>query len=225
MKKLKIKIPKKLLRILIAAIIPAFVILASYFRTFEIYELATLDLRFRFRPPQKITDRIVLIDIAQDTLDQLGEWPIDRGYYSYIIDALTRYGAGAIVFDIVFGQSSPAYDDEYSPDELLIESAKVSKKVYLATILGLSEASPKNIFPDATGYENQPLPALKRVSRGVGHMNVRVDRDGKRRRIPLFLDFKGEPVSVRHFFYDRHVIAVVDVGCPIELKICELDAI
>ena len=35
----------------------------------------------------------------------------------------------------------------------------------------------------------------------------------------ILLDFKGKPVSVRHFFYDRHVIAVTDVGCPVELKI------
>jgi 4'-phosphopantetheinyl transferase len=35
----------------------------------------------------------------------------------------------------------------------------------------------------------------------------------------ILLDFKGEPVSVRHFFYDRHVIAVTDVGCPVEFKI------
>lgn len=32
------------------------------------------------------------------------------------------------------------------------------------------------------------------------------------------LDFKGKPFQVRQFFHDRHVIAVVDVGCPIELK-------
>jgi 4'-phosphopantetheinyl transferase len=33
------------------------------------------------------------------------------------------------------------------------------------------------------------------------------------------LDFKGEPFQVRHFFHDRHVIGIVDVGCAIDLKI------
>ena len=33
------------------------------------------------------------------------------------------------------------------------------------------------------------------------------------------LDFKGEPFQVRHFFHDRHVIGVVDVGCTIEFKV------
>jgi len=35
------------------------------------------------------------------------------------------------------------------------------------------------------------------------------------------LDFKGEPFQVRQFCHDRHVISVVDVGCPIELKIID----
>lgn len=35
----------------------------------------------------------------------------------------------------------------------------------------------------------------------------------------LQLDFKGAPLQVRHFFHDQHVIGIVDVGCPIELKI------
>ena len=33
------------------------------------------------------------------------------------------------------------------------------------------------------------------------------------------LDFKGEPFQVRHFFHDRHVVGVVDVGCPVEFKV------
>jgi len=33
------------------------------------------------------------------------------------------------------------------------------------------------------------------------------------------LDFKGKPFNVHHFFHDQHVIAVVEVGCPITFKI------
>lgn len=38
----------------------------------------------------------------------------------------------------------------------------------------------------------------------------------------IHLDFKGEPFQVRQFYHDQHVISVVDVGCPIELKIFDL---
>ena len=59
---------------------------------------------------------------------------------------------------------------------------------------------------------------LKVAGTGIGELSrcrIACVEDEQR----ILLDFKGEPVSVRHFFYDRHVIAVVDVGCPIELKI------
>ena len=36
------------------------------------------------------------------------------------------------------------------------------------------------------------------------------------------LDFKGEPFQVRQFYHDRHMISVVDVGCPIALKIIDM---
>ncbi|HOX10099.1 MAG TPA: hypothetical protein PLA52_05615, partial [Candidatus Omnitrophota bacterium] len=51
----------------------AFVLLAaiplffSVFRTFETYELQTLDLRFNLRPPVKVSPDIVIIEIAEDT--------------------------------------------------------------------------------------------------------------------------------------------------------------
>jgi len=35
----------------------------------------------------------------------------------------------------------------------------------------------------------------------------------------IHLDFKGEPFRVRQFYHDRHMISVVDVGCPIKLQI------
>jgi 4'-phosphopantetheinyl transferase len=50
--------------------------------------------------------------------------------------------------------------------------------------------------------------AFCRITRVVDEQTIRID-------------FKGKPFQVQHFFHDGHVIAVVDVGCPIELKIME----
>lgn len=35
----------------------------------------------------------------------------------------------------------------------------------------------------------------------------------------ILLDFKGAVLKVLNFYHDQHVMAVVDVGCPVELKI------
>ena len=59
---------------------------------------------------------------------------------------------------------------------------------------------------------------LKVAGTGIRELAYcRVTRVLDEQRIQL--DFKGEPFQVRHFFYDRHVIGIVDVGCPIELKV------
>ena len=181
---LKINIPKKFFKALIFFAIPAFVILTSYFRVFETFELATLDLRFKVRPAQQMTDKVVFIEIAEDTLAQLGEWPISRDFYAALIDVLTLYDAKAIVFDILFGQES-------SSDALLDESIKKSNKVYLPEALRLSYKEHKGIFMEAEGFDSEPLGFLREGARGVGHINAVSDIDGKRRRAPLFLDYKG----------------------------------
>jgi len=181
----KIKFPKKIIRILVTAIIPVLIILASYFRIFETFELATLDLRFKIRPPQKLTDKIVIIEIAEDTINQLGEWPINRAFYATLLDTLKKYGTSAVIFDILFSQPSPS-------DLLLIESVKDNGKVFTPSALRLSGKESKRGFPEAVGYESEPMQKLKEVSRGVGHINAITDIDGKRRRIPLFLDLNGK---------------------------------
>lgn len=42
------------------------------------FELTLLDYRFRAKGPQPLSDTVVLIDIAQDSIDQIGRWPWDR---------------------------------------------------------------------------------------------------------------------------------------------------
>ncbi len=181
----KIKFPKKILRYFIAAIIPLVVILVSYFRVFETFELATLDLRFKTRPPQRAVGNVVIIEIAQDTLEKTGQWPIDRKFHAGLVDALTACGAKAIIFDILFSTKS-----SHSSDIKLIESVARARNVYLPVALRLSEAPPKGVFPDAVEIESEPMPELLAAARGTGHINAATDIDGKRRRIPLLISYK-----------------------------------
>jgi CHASE2 domain-containing sensor protein len=176
---------KNFLRISIAIIIPVFVILASYFKAFETFELATLDLRFKLRPPQKITDKIIIIEIAEDTLSKIGQWPIDRKFHAALINVLTACGVECVIFDILFSTKSNP-----NSDALFVESVKKSKKVYLPIALRLLEEKQKTIFPKAIKIESEPMPELLDIARGIGHINVVTDIDGKRRRSPLFIDYK-----------------------------------
>ena len=46
----------------------------SYFRALDIYELQTLDARFRLRPGLPVHKNIAIIEIGDDTIDKLGKW-------------------------------------------------------------------------------------------------------------------------------------------------------
>lgn len=202
----KFQLPKKTLRVLLATAIPALIILTSYLKICEPFELATLDLRFRYRPPQKITDKVVIIEIAQDTLDAIGEWPVDRAFYASLIDVLTAYQAKAIVFDMLFSQPTPS-------DKQFVDAAGRSGRVYVATVLRLSEGKKSGVFPEAVTYESEPISGLKETCRGIGHINIISDIDGKRRRAPLFIDYGGELIPQLSFLTlcDYLGIAVEDV--------------
>ncbi len=185
----KIKFPQKTLRYLIAITIPVVVILASYLHLFETFELSTLDLRFRTRPAQKSVDDIVIIEIAQDTLEKIGQWPIDRKFHAALVDALTACGAKAVIFDILFSTKS-----SHESDVKLVESVAAAKNVYLPVALRLSEGRPKGLFPDAIEIESEPMPELLKIARGIGHINAATDIDGKRRKSPLFISYKDKVI-------------------------------
>lgn len=163
----------------------------SYFKIFEHFELATLDLRFNIRPTQEQNKDIAIIEIANDTLEKIGRWPIKRNWHAAMIDMLSAYGAKAIVFDTLFSEKSPE-------DDLLIESTKKAGNVYYGFSFDLPRRQ-GGVFPrrkskviEAEKIDTSLLPRLKKYSRGYGFINVIPDKDGKTRRAPLNIKYKDK---------------------------------
>ena len=109
-------------------------IFLSYFRLLDNYELQTLDIRFRLRPPIPVNKNIVIIEVGDDTIDALGKWPIARRYHAELVNTLTEAGAEAIVFDIFFSEES-----EEESDRLFQEAIKKSGRVYLPHVFNIAE--------------------------------------------------------------------------------------
>ncbi|HEX4544931.1 MAG TPA: adenylate/guanylate cyclase domain-containing protein [Candidatus Acidoferrum sp.] len=69
-------------------------------------ELATLDTRFRYRPPRfsHPDPRIIVIDIDQRAQEVLGRWPFSRSNFAKALDVLHDDGAAVVGFDITFSK-------------------------------------------------------------------------------------------------------------------------
>lgn len=174
----------KPIRYVVLILVAISILLISYLRLSDSYELETLDLRFNLRPKPVTTDKVVLIEIGDDTFKNLGQWPISRNYHALLIKALSESGARSIVFDIFFSEPG-----EYDND---LESAiKDAKNVYLPFVLEIGDRK-REASTIADGYAARNLKSFSLADKGEGHINILPDIDGKFRRVPLLVNWKNK---------------------------------
>lgn len=155
--------------ILAAIVLIILVVLTGFFYP---QEMSAYDWLMRTRPVRNASPEIIVIEIADDTLKSLGRWPIPREYHSMLIDALTKSGAAAIVFDVLFSESSPA-------DLSLAQAIQESGRVYVPYAFHLKE----HAVEIAGGVSK----VIESAVAGIGHINILVDPDGKVRQVPLWI--------------------------------------
>ena len=71
------------------------------------------DLMQQLAPRQTTDSPVVILDIDEDSLHRLGQWPWPRNVIAKIIEQLAQYGAASIGFDVVFPEP-----DRMSPAEV-----------------------------------------------------------------------------------------------------------
>jgi len=172
------KIPAKFWIIFSACII---ICLISLTRAFENYELISYDLRLKIRPALKQSKEIIIIQISDDTLKNLGKWPLPRDFHASLVDVLREFGAERIVFDIVFAE--PTVNDE-----VFSRSIKAAGNVVLPLAFYL-EDNPSRVFTEGSAILADTVSTLSQNASGIGHVNVFVDPDGKTRAVPLFIKY------------------------------------
>ncbi|MEK7849391.1 MAG: CHASE2 domain-containing protein [Candidatus Omnitrophota bacterium] len=162
-----------------------FVGLMVFWRVFHAYELISYDLRFKLRPPLAASGDIVIIEISDDTLKNLGLWPLPRDFHASLVDVLREAGVKIIVFDVLFSEPT-VYDETFAA------SIKKQGHVYLPVAFDMQEARGGRLpFPKGGRILADLIPILKSAAAGCGYINVFIDPDGKTRRAPLFIDYNG----------------------------------
>lgn len=121
--------------------------------------------------------RILLVQIDEASLAELGRWPWPRSVHARLIDRLTEGDVAQVGYDVLFVEPSTPEDDAELADAL-----GRSKKVVLPTYVTTSEMNggPLDV--------QLPLPNLRNASQKTGHVNVVFDADGQVRHADLSIE-------------------------------------
>ena len=196
-------VPKKRRRVrnivLLASVSFAICLALFLFDILAPYENKSFDLFSRYLNPGRASDRIVIVEIDQQSIDALSAesitWPWPRQIYAPIIEFASL--ADALFIDILFTEPS-----SYGQDDDMILGSAIAKasNVYLPFFLS---ANQKTVPADDIAYLRRfatggtspsrpvyrsvtaPIDAIRRGTKGSGNVAISPDSDGVYRRIPL----------------------------------------
>lgn len=168
------------------------------------FENKIFDLFSRHLNPPRATERIVIIEVDQNSIEaesQAGiQWPWPRQLYGPILEFLSE--AEAVFIDILFTEPS-SYGQE--DDQILSRAIKKAGNVYLPFFLSrtIKEVSPEEVDflsrfalkgagPARLRYESliTPIDILRGPVRGAGNVAISPDSGDVYRKIPLLFTLK-----------------------------------
>jgi len=149
-------------------------------------------------------ERVVIVDIDERSLAEVGRWPWPRATLGELIERIARAGSTSIGVDMVFAEAQrEAQQDEslarrlrghpvvlgyyFSSDRGGMRSGELPAPVMDASVL----AATGHRVTSWTGY-GANLPALQRAAAAAGFFNPIVDDDGVVRALPLMAEHAGQ---------------------------------
>lgn len=148
------------------------------------YELQTYDLRCLIRGQRPISDKIVFVDIWDDSLQNLGAWPFDRKYHALLIQTLAQWKAQAVGLDILFAEPREG-------DDQVVQETRKANDVYFVEALKEPRKGEGIFISDEV--LTPLLPSYAAAAKAVGHVNAPPDKDGKRRKTVPVIFYGGKP--------------------------------
>ena len=127
---------------------------------------------------QTVDQRIVLIDIDERSLAQIGAWPWQRTTHAALLNRLSQAHPKSVLFDVIFAEP----DAQPMQDQALTDALKQFEHIALPVLL-----LPKNslsIDADTTFNEVLPIPSLAQSAQ-LGHIMAQPDSDNVLRHIKL----------------------------------------
>ena len=148
-----------------------FLVAAQAFALFWRTDLAIYDACLPAGAPP---DDVVIVAVDDASVAALGRWPWRRSIHAALLDRLRASGARAVALDFVLTEPDPV-----SPEEDVRLAGAMSQG--LPVVLPLLAELPE----DGAAREQLPIPVLTAAARGLGHVNLELDRDGIARSVFL----------------------------------------
>ena len=208
---------------LITALFIMSIAVVTYYRFSDVYlpfEYKIKDLMFKARGELKGNENIIIIDIDEKSLKELGQWPWSRDKVARLLQNLAEYGVGIVGLDVVFAEP-----DNSSPKKVFQKMGLKSDNIpdyddilgqtiaQTPTIIGYVFAlQDDGVFPEGnpkssamiveqnkpeTSYLIKPhrailnIPQMQKNAYSNGYFNTVPDSDGIVRSIPLVMEYNG----------------------------------
>lgn len=134
---------------------------------------------------------IVVIEISETALDEIGPWPWPRSYHAIIARLLSEWKAAAIVLDLDLSEPTDPKDDQ----DLAQSLEKVKVPLYLP--VDLKPQKEKKfwvhgmpvVLDKGEGKKSwvHAMPEFEKEARAIGHSYLAPDTDGTLRRFDPFI--------------------------------------
>ncbi len=140
-------------------------------------------------------DRILIVEIDNRSLAEVGRWPWPRDIHARMIASLAEAQTAVTAYDILFVEPSvPAHDDA------LATAMATHKRVTLPVLYS---------SPGLNGADHDialPIEPLAKASAGLGTVNLLFDQDGLVRRAQL--ETRTEAGSLQHLMEESYRVVM-----------------
>ncbi|RDJ99844.1 CHASE2 domain-containing protein [Paraburkholderia lacunae] len=120
---------------------------------------------------QPVSSDIVLVEIDNASIAQLGRWPWPRSVHARLLEQIARAKPAAVIYDVLF--------TEANPDDPQLARAVASCPTYLPVLLSPLDSAGRRAAVE-------PVAPLAHAAAGLGHINFEVDSDGIVRSVAQF---------------------------------------
>ncbi|MBI4684947.1 MAG: adenylate/guanylate cyclase domain-containing protein [Nitrospirae bacterium] len=177
----------------------------------NMFELKAFDLFSRFLNPARASGDIVIVQVDQQSIDNLSKeginWPWPRQMYAPILEYMSE--AEAVFIDILYTEPSSYGEND---DTTFADAIKKTSNVYLALFLTskkrkmsredekfIKEIAIKEAVKPGLTFNSAvtPIDIIKSSIKGAGNVTIPPDEDGVYRKVPLI--FQMGNFTLPHF--------------------------